>query len=302
MTWKRTSIRKVAIVAAVALAVALSWLPAVKSAADQQVDAGLKRALLAFAAAKTLNAAISAVQGTSLHVQPLGIGVTTTVGEVLDPLNDMVEQFSSLMLMASVAFGIQKILLAISAHGLVSVVLTALAGGWAVVYLRGVVPPWLWRALLVMLLVRFAVPVALIGSDWVFREFLQARYASAQQALGKASASPEALAVKEAAAAPEATTGKGSEPTPESRGGWPWSKSSDTKDVDQTSSSGALAKIKDIKASVERATEHIIDLIVIFVMQTLIVPIALLWLMIRAAAAPSLGAQAERRIPPIGAV
>lgn len=301
MTWTRPSFRKVAVVAAVALAVALSWVPAVQRAAEQQVDAGLKRALVAFAAARTLNAAISAMQGTSLHVQPLGIGVTTTVGEVLDPLNDMVEQFSTLMLMASVAFGIQKILLAISAHGLVSLALTALAGGWAVVYLRGVVPPWMWRALLVMLLVRFAVPVALIGSDWVFREFLQARYESAQQALGKASISPEALAAREAAAAPEPTTGKGSEPTPESRGGWPWSKSSDTKDVEPTGSSGALAKIKDMKASVERATEHVIDLIVIFVMQTLIVPIALLWLMIRAAAVPSVRSHASGRIRPIGA-
>jgi hypothetical protein len=302
MTLERASIRKVAIVAAVALAVVLSWLPAVQRAADQQVDAGLKRALLAFAVAKTLNAAISTVQGTSLHVQPFGIGVTTTVGEILDPLNDMVEQFASLMLMASVAFGIQKILLAISAHGLVSFVLTALAGGWAVVYLRGAVPPWLSRALLVMLLVRFAMPVALIGSDWVFREFLQARYAAAQQALGKASVTPEAQAVKEAAATSGPSTGKGSEPTPESRGGWPWSKSSDTKDADPTSSSGALAKIKDMKASVERATEHIIDLIVIFVMQTLIVPIALLWVMIRVATVPSLGTLAKSRIPPIGAV
>jgi hypothetical protein len=289
MTFKRPSLRKLAIVAAVALVVAMSWLPSVQRAADLQVDAGLKRALVAFAAAKTLNAAISAVQGTSLHVQPLGIGVTTTVGEVLDPLNDMVEQFASLMLMASVAFGVQKVLLAISAHGLVSVVLTVLAGGWAVVFLRGRVPPWLWRALLVVLLVRFAMPVALIGSDWVFREFLQARYAVAQKALGQASMSAPAQAVTEPAA--------GKEPEP-AAARWPWSASSGPKAVEPSSSSGALEKIKAIKDSAERATEHIIELIVIFVMQTLVVPVALLWALIRLAAAPRWGTQATTRRPP----
>ena len=32
-----------------------------------------------------------------------GVGVTLTLGEVLDPVNDLVEQFSSLMLAAAVA-------------------------------------------------------------------------------------------------------------------------------------------------------------------------------------------------------
>lgn len=100
----------------VSLVIAGAWLPPVQTVADAQIDAGLKRALVAFAAARTLNAAISVAQGTEVGVQ-VGVGMTLTLGQALDPVNDLVEQFASLMLMASVAFGVQKALLAIGGHG-----------------------------------------------------------------------------------------------------------------------------------------------------------------------------------------
>ena len=42
---------------------------------------------------------------------PAGVGVTLSIGELLDPFNDMVERFSWVMLLTSVSLGIQKILL-----------------------------------------------------------------------------------------------------------------------------------------------------------------------------------------------
>ena len=97
------------------------------SSGNCQSPAGPQRALASFAVAKTLNAAISAAQGTEVAVQPVGVGITLTVGQVLDPLNDLVEQFASLMLAAAIAFGVQKVLLAISAHWPVSLVVTVAA-------------------------------------------------------------------------------------------------------------------------------------------------------------------------------
>lgn len=45
-------------------------------------------------------------QGTEVAVEPAGVGVIFTPGQILDPVNDLLEQFSNLMLAASVAFGI----------------------------------------------------------------------------------------------------------------------------------------------------------------------------------------------------
>lgn len=93
----------------VALASASSMLD---DPATEYVDAGMKRALTTFAVARSLNAAISLAQGTEVAAG-VGAELTLSVGQVLDPVNDLVESFSDLMLMASVAFGIQKILIVI---------------------------------------------------------------------------------------------------------------------------------------------------------------------------------------------
>src|SRR5690606_26053853 len=101
------------------------------NAATQQVNAGLQRALVSFATARALNAVISAAQGTEVSVQPLGVGLNFAPGQLLDPVNDLVEQFANLMLMASVAFGVQKILIVMGAYWLISLAFTAVALGWA---------------------------------------------------------------------------------------------------------------------------------------------------------------------------
>lgn len=51
------------------------------------------------------------VQGTEISAAPVGVGMTFTPGQILDPLNDLIEQFSQVMLVAMVAFGVEKVLL-----------------------------------------------------------------------------------------------------------------------------------------------------------------------------------------------
>ena len=96
-------LQRLALVLAVLIMVVCSWLAPIDAAANKQVDAGLKRALISFTTARVLNAIISVAQGTEVAVQPAGVGVIFTPGQLLDPINDLVEQFSNLMLAASVA-------------------------------------------------------------------------------------------------------------------------------------------------------------------------------------------------------
>ena len=87
-------------VALVAIMVACSWLSPFDTTANAQLDAGLKRAAATYASARLLNGAISVVQGTQISAAPAGMGMTFAPGEILDPLNDLVEQFSQVMLVA----------------------------------------------------------------------------------------------------------------------------------------------------------------------------------------------------------
>ncbi|HEC72775.1 MAG TPA: hypothetical protein ENI26_00190, partial [Methylophaga aminisulfidivorans] len=82
--------------------------------------------LSVFALARGLNGVISVAQGTELSVEPMGVGVTLTPGQILDPLNDMVEQFSTVLLIASASLGIQKIVLFLGDNLIIKLTLSML--------------------------------------------------------------------------------------------------------------------------------------------------------------------------------
>ncbi|MDP3355356.1 MAG: hypothetical protein Q8M51_05785 [Polaromonas sp.] len=238
-----------------------SWLAPMDAPAMAQVDAGLKRALVSFASARVLNAAISVAQGTEALVQPFGFGVTLAPGQVLDPVNDLVEQFSKLMLAASVVFGIQKVLISMGGYWPLSVLLTGAVLGWGWCCWRGLRPPaWLSRLLVIVLMLRFAVPVVTLGSDVLWQKFLAADYQSSQQLIGSASGQVQQL-------------GPNMPIAPDNAGlidklkGWV-AKNADVK-----------KNFDDLKQAAEQATEHIIKLIAVFMLQTLVLPLLLLWAM-----------------------
>jgi ABC-type multidrug transport system fused ATPase/permease subunit len=246
---------------AVALMVACSWLVPLESVANQQVDAGLKRALISFATARALNAVISVVQGTEVAVQPAGVGINFAPGQILDPVNDLVEQFGQLMLVASVAFGVEKVLINMGAHWAISSLLTVTAIAWVYAYLRRCTsPPWLTRMLLILLMTRFAMPLAIIGSDQLFREFLAADYQSSQQVIEAASGQINKLNTTVAPVTEDQSM-------VEKITGWV-SRNADIK-----------PHLESLKQTVEQTTERIIRLMVIFLLQTLVLPVLLLWVL-----------------------
>lgn len=83
-----------------AAALAVTWLRPLDALAERHVEAGLKRALIAFASARTLNAVLSALQEASVSFQ-VGAGISVKPGAVLEPLDDVVEQLSNLMFVAT---------------------------------------------------------------------------------------------------------------------------------------------------------------------------------------------------------
>lgn len=68
------------------------------------------RAIYAFAIAKGLNAVISVLQSSEISAS-FFVGATIGIGQILDPVNDLVERFSWIMLASSVSIGIQQLLL-----------------------------------------------------------------------------------------------------------------------------------------------------------------------------------------------
>lgn len=260
------AVRRAALALALAAILAAAWLAPLDAAATRQTEAGLKRALATFAAARALNAVISVAQGTEVAVEPAGVGVTFAPGQVLDPINDLIEQFSMLMLAASVSFGLQRAVIGIGGYWGVSLALSAAAIAWAWLRWRDArIPRWLTRVLLVMLLVRFGVPLVAVGSETVFQLFLADQYAAGQARIELTAEQIAAKAAPPAGPAPD-------ESLPQRLQRW-WSSATQGLDVSK--------RFEELKEAVSRTVEYIITLIVVFLLQTLVVPLLLLWALIR---------------------
>jgi hypothetical protein len=258
-------VRKALVALSVAALIAGAWLAPLDLPAMQQVDAGLKRALVSFATARALNAVISVAQGTQASVQPLGVGVTLSPGQLLDPVNDLVEKFSDLMLVASVVFGIQKVLISIGSYWPISLALTGAALAWAWCHFRQLHPPALLsRLLVILLMLRFAIPVVTIGSDLLWQKYLAADYAVSQKSINAVSGQVDVLSPSIPAIAQD-------QGLLDKMTGW-LSKNANVK-----------VHFQNLKAAAEQAIEHIIKLIVIFALQTVVIPLLLLWALYGAA-------------------
>ncbi len=238
-----------------------TWIIPLNETATEHVDAGLKRALMSFATARALNAVISVAQGTEIAATPAGVGMQFSVGQVLDPVNDIVEQFSQMMLAASIAFGIEKLLISIGAHWMVSVVITTIAGLCAFyIFRQRSLPALLTKILAILIMMRFAMPLAIIGSDKIFHEFMAKDYASSQKSIEAVSGQIPAVN----SLPPPAT---------EDKGVWDKLKGWSAQNLD------VRPQLTALKEAAEKAVESTIKLMVIFLLQTLVLPLLLVWIL-----------------------
>ncbi len=250
----------------VALAATTGWVDTV---GEDYAERAFARALVTFAAARTLNGVISVAQGTEVAVEPAGVGVIFSLGQILDPINDLVERFSTVMLVATSSLGLQNVLLDITGWWGTSAALLAagallLATLWWPGRATSKAASVAMRVLLTTVFLRFAVPVLIIATNLVFDQFLAAEQMAAVQALEATSAEIES-ANEEFTPPPTAD-----DSIMDRFGNW-LDQSLDALDVE--------ARMEALGERVSKATEHIINLIVIFVLQTVIMPLLFLWLL-----------------------
>ena len=235
-----------------------SWFNPVTERAKAEVQGGLERALTVFAAARVIGAVVSVAQGTQVNLQPGGVGIGLAPGQALQPLDHLIDQFAEVMLIASVSFGIQLLLLNIGTHWVVSALASVAVIAVALLRWRDVPASgrWLQPVLVLLLVMRFAVPLSVMGNEALYRWFMAEEF---HKELAVLEHSPKTvLGHKDASASTE-----------ESIGGrfQEWRKS-----------------LPDLKARYDAILDAaagwsrtIVKLIVYFVVQTVVFPIAFLW-------------------------
>jgi hypothetical protein len=150
--------------------VGMAWTGTLDTVSKNYVSESLVDASLIYATARGINALVSALQGTELDMWL----VTFSIGELLDPVNDVIERFSAVMTVAVASLVIQQLLLVIVSDTAFSAALTALGAAALVAYFvgrdRGFRP--LLRIFLVVAFLRFSLALVMVGNLWVDKVFL----------------------------------------------------------------------------------------------------------------------------------
>ena len=150
--------------------VGLSWLGTLDTISGDYVGASLLDAGIIYGTARGINALVSALQGTELDLWL----VTFSIGELLDPVNDLIERFSGVMTIAITSLVIQQLLLVIVSDATFSAVLTLLAlvvAATVLVNKTGSYKVFL-KIFLVVALLRFSLSLVVIANLWVDQAFL----------------------------------------------------------------------------------------------------------------------------------
>lgn len=268
---ERATWAKVAATVLMALLVALSVTGGADRARQEYTEKGFKRAMVTFASARAINGLISVAQGREVAIQPGGVGAVLTLGEILDPINDLVEQFSQVMLFSAAVLGIQELLIEISGWFWFSAILAAVVSFWLVTLWRpGVFAARTQRIALalsgILIIARFLVPVAAIANEAVFHLFLAPGYDVANQQLEEAT--KELDSQEESMASEEPQPGRD-----ESLRG----------KVEQffeaaKNKADVSAKIDELRNAANETAEEIVALTALFMIQTLLLPLIFAWL------------------------
>lgn len=162
--------KSIAILFVVLITPLIAWQGVFDRLADEYIDQSLTSAGAAYAAARGINAIVSTVQ--TGHVDM--VFIEATPGEMLDPLNDLIERFSAIMLAALGSLALQKILLELVSDTFFNWAFTALAIVTAIALFQKnrAIFALAWRLFLSVFCIRFALALVVLANSWVDASFL----------------------------------------------------------------------------------------------------------------------------------
>ncbi len=236
-------------------------------------DESFGRALATFGVTRGLNAVISVAQGTEIAIEPAGIGVTLTPGQMLDPVNDLIERFSWVILASATALGIQGFLLKIFSSAFFSfLVFLTVLGSLLLIWRRRPVSDALrnsvYRVTVLLLILRFLIPVMAIASEGLYLFFLEPEYIASNTQLAETKETINQINEKS-----RNESRKPGELSWLERLGQDFKSVLDSIQVEQ--------HMDSLQNAVENLTEHTIKLIVVFIFQTILFPLFFLWMAVK---------------------
>lgn len=172
-------------------------LPLLDTRTDAYFQTAITRAGLAYATCRTINAAVSIVQESTLQLEPAGVGLSLAVGQALDPINDMTERLSDVLVTAITSLGVQKLAYEMGVAFvpcLLAVVLLLLSILiWFENRRLNALQRMSWQVLLLIAMFRFCLPVSSIANEFIYHHFFDDQIVAARNELALGSAELDKL-------------------------------------------------------------------------------------------------------------
>lgn len=117
--------KKIYIILLIVILTVGSWLTGLNEYSYEYIKESLSEAGIAYASARGINALVSMLQSTEIGIS-FGVSGTLSIGEILDPLNDLIERFSDVISLVIGSLMLQRIILAIVSRTFFTIALTIL--------------------------------------------------------------------------------------------------------------------------------------------------------------------------------
>lgn len=150
--------------------------PQIEEKTDAYFSETITNAAMVFATARVINGGISVIKESTVTVTPLGVGTEIALGQILDPVDDVIERLSDILFTVVVSLGIQKTIYEIIGATAVYAVAALLSGSLLITVLsrnkklRGW-SAFLKKAALLLLFIRVALPSTALLSDVIETRF-----------------------------------------------------------------------------------------------------------------------------------
>lgn len=159
----------------------LSWSGVFDSIANHALNDAILNAGILYGTSRAINSAISLLQTTQISI----VFLSVDVGELLDPVNDVVERFSEVMTYAIASLVAQKFLTAITEHAIFNITLTLTAIGFVVstFFRLSAASDICLRGFLFLFLIRTSVISAILLGTWVSALLVEPKVSSNHETL-----------------------------------------------------------------------------------------------------------------------
>lgn len=251
------------------LAVAISWAGILDRSSSKYVDEALVQAFSTYAVARGINAVVSVLQSVSVGGS-LGVAFDFSPGEILDPVNDLAERFAAIMELSIGSLLVQKALIAITSSALFNIFLTVSVAAFALVALLNMTSAvgLLFRTVLTMIFLRFAIVLAILANSWVDNIFLRE---SIDQNVESVSS------ISEEVSARAAETPAASKPAEEEQGMFDSFKNGFSALAEKTQGMMSQLDAKAAKEELDNAIPNMVNLMAVFILKTILLPLLFLY-------------------------